>query len=264
MVECEERLGSRKTTADKDATIMETTWVVLGSNDELEVRQKVADTAPPIYVDSVESRSLTRREYSVEQVGYELWEATVIYARPDSNDPELSSFTFDTSGGTTHITQSFATQGYGDDPPDFKGAIGVTKDSVEGVDIIIPSLKFSETHPIPAALVTTGYVATLAGLTGKVNNAPWRGFPAESVLFVGAQGQSQSDGIVSTTFSFEVGQNATLTIAGISGIDKTGFQYVWTRYEDHADEDVNLLIKQPKWVFVETVYQAANFGVLGI
>jgi hypothetical protein len=54
--------------------------------------------------------------------------------RPPSEVGE-SSFAFDTSGGTQHITQSLATiASYAatGTPPNFGGAVGVTHDSVEG------------------------------------------------------------------------------------------------------------------------------------
>jgi len=45
--------------------------------------------------------------------------------------------------------------------PNFGGAVGVTHDSVEGVDITIPVYSFSETHFLDAAFVTPAYYGTL-------------------------------------------------------------------------------------------------------
>jgi hypothetical protein len=260
LITCDEKFGSRKTNADAQGTTLESLWTLGGSNDEIAIRQKLADTAPPIYYDAVEQRTLYRHDYNVEQVGFELWDGVVNYAQQDASG---DSFSFDTTGGTAHITQSFGTRSYGSSPPDFKGAIGVSKDSVDGVDIAIPSLKFSETHPIPANLVTTAYVNTLASLTGTVNGGPWRNYPAYSVLFLGATGQSQTDGTVPITFSFDVGQNATLSIAGLS-VDKYAWEYLWAYYEDTEDTGAKKVLKKPKWIFVETVYQPGNFSALGI
>ena len=51
--------------------------------------------------------------------------------------------------------------------PDFKGAIGVTHDNVEGVDIIVPVFKFTATKVFaPSGLPNLG---TVYSLTGKVN-----------------------------------------------------------------------------------------------
>ena len=105
-----------------------------------------------------------------------------------------SSFAFDTSGGTQHITQSLATiasYAASGTPPDFGGAVGVTHDSVEGVDITIPVYSFSETHFLDAAFVTPAYYGTLFNLTGKVNNASFKGLAAGECLFLGASGSKR-------------------------------------------------------------------------
>jgi len=80
-------------------------------------------------------------------------------------DPKESTYTFDTGGGTQHITQSFKTKGSYPAPgfaaPDFRGAIGVTHEDVEGVDITVPVYNFSETHYIDDALVEDAVAKTL-------------------------------------------------------------------------------------------------------
>lgn len=62
----------------------------------------------------------------------------------------IETFSFDTGGGAQHITQSLANVARyappGQTAPNFKGAIGVTADSVEGVDITVPVYHFAETH----------------------------------------------------------------------------------------------------------------------
>ena len=76
--------------------------------------------------------------------------------------------------------------------PDFGGAIGVTHDNVEGVDITIPVYSFPETHFLDAAFVTPGYYGTLFNLTGKVNDASFKGLAAGECLFLGASGSIRS------------------------------------------------------------------------
>jgi hypothetical protein len=132
-----------------------------------------------------------------------------------------------TGGGKTHMTQSLATvNSYalpGEDPPDFKGAIGVNNDSVEGTDITIPVYNFKETHYIPIALVTPAYKAALFYLTGKVNDAPFKGFARGEVLFLGASGSQQGTEDWEIAFKFAASPNATdLTVGDITGIEKKG------------------------------------------
>lgn len=264
---CYEVLGSRRSVTDGSGITLETKWKAEGSNDETAVRQIINDTAPPIYYDAVQGNTAYRLSYEPDQVGFELWDVTVQYGQLDAGEnPELMTFTFDTTGGTAHVTQSKGTRSYGSSPPDFKGAIGVTKDSVEGVEIVIPSLKFSETHPIPLGMVTTGWVNTIAGITGSVNNSLWRNYPAYSVLFLGARGGSSSgSSTVPVTFDFEVGVNASdLTVGGVGGVVKRAWEYLWAFYQDEEDTGAKKRLKKPKWIFVEEVYNSTGFGALGI
>jgi hypothetical protein len=173
----------------------------------------------------------------------------------------------DTGGGTQHITQSRATVSKhapaGETAPDFKGAIGVTTDSVEGTDITIPIFNFAETHYVPTAAVTDGYKLALFSLTGKANDAAFRGFQAGEVLFLGASGSKRGKDDWEITFRFAASLNITgLGVGDIVGIDKKGWEYLWVRYADAEDE--NVLVKQPIAAYVEQVYQEADFSGLGI
>jgi hypothetical protein len=76
----------------------------------------------------------------------------------------------------------------------------------EGFDIIVPTCNFSETHYIAVASVTKAYKATLVSLTGKVNNAKFRGFAAGEVLFLGASGSQRGDDW-EITFKFSANSN---------------------------------------------------------
>lgn len=259
-----ERFGSRRTQADNNETHVEQLWRVEGTDDEQEVRAFVGETAAPIYYDALTFRILYRHDHTCEQIGPAQWDVVVNYQIADQKNQHEPSFGFDTSGGTTHITQSYATKKYGTSPADHKGAIGVRDKEVEGVDIVIPSLKFTETWQIPFELVTVAYIKTLAGLTGTVNSAAWRNYAAEEVLFMGASGQSQTDGYVPVQFTFEASQNATLSIAGIDNIKKNGWEYLWSYYEKKPDSDVNKHLLKPKWIYVEQVYQKSDFGLIGI
>lgn len=141
--------------------------------------------------------------------------------------PEQSSYSFETGGGTQHITNSLATVNRypPGTAPDFQGAIGVTENGVEGVDITVPVYQFAETHFIADALVTAAYKATLCYLTGKVNSAPFKGFQAGEVLFLGASGQRRGNGDWEICFRFAASPNVTgLAVGPITGIAKGGWE----------------------------------------
>lgn len=203
-----------------------------------------------------------------------LWTGTVSYAPTDYQEPPAtgdSSFSFDTGGGTQHITQSlgmiqkYAASGTA---PDYKGAIGVTKDSVEGVDVTVPVYTFSETHYIAAADVDDTYKGKLFNLTGRVNLATFRGLAAGECLFLGASGSRRGTGPDDDweiTFRFAGSANATgLSVGSITGIDKKGWEYLWVRYQDEVDETAQAMVKRPVAAYVEKVYKDGNFADLGI
>jgi len=212
---------------------------------------------------------LVRQSLSIERIAEDVWEGTVRYGPRQPPQMGDSSYQFETGGGTQHITHSIQTVGRyappGKTAPDFQGAIGVTHDNVEGVDITVPVYNFSETHYIAVELVTNSYKATLFYLTGKVNNAPFRGFATGEVLFLGASGSQRGQEDWEITFKFAASPNVqNMTIGDITGINKKGWEYLWVRYADDVDANANALIKKPIAAYVEQVYQYADFSLLGI
>ncbi len=136
-VEVLEKLESRQVTTGNNPSV-ELRYTIRGTNDDVEARSNLVATAPSFY-DPYGGGwfFLPRDTITVQPVGDLLWEGIVRYGTiPPTNE---SVFSFDTGGGTQHITQSLQTvESYapsGQTAPDFKGAIGVTADSVEGVDI---------------------------------------------------------------------------------------------------------------------------------
>jgi hypothetical protein len=256
-----EKFDSRESTVGVDSPTVDLQFMVLGTDDDAEVRTLVESTIPAFYA------GLVFQSYHIAPQGGGVWESSARYGKLEPKETGESSFSFDTGGNTTHITQSLQTVASyappGEDPPDFQGAIGVSGDSVEGTDITIPVYNFTETHYIPVALVTPAYKAALFFLTGKVNLFPFKGFAPGEVLFLGASGSQRGQEDWELTFRFASSPNVTgLTIGDIVGIDKRGWEYLWVRYEDA--EDANVLVKQPSAVYVEQVYPYGDFTGLGI
>jgi hypothetical protein len=252
----DERFNSREAT-EGPSPATELLYLVQGTEDDLQVKSLVAATAPTLY------DGLVRDSFSVTPLGGGVWECSVRYTLLESE----TQFTFDTGGGTQHITQSLQTMGgyapAGFTAPNFQGAMGVTTDSVEGTDITVPVYSFTETHYISGALVTPAYKATLFFLTGKVNGAAFKGFSVGEVLFLGAAGSKRGTDDWEITYRFAASPNVTgLAVGPITGIAKKGWEYLWVRYADAEDEHV--LVKRPIAAYVEQVYELGNFAGLGI
>lgn len=187
--------------------------------------------------------------------------------RQDQEKKEVgdSQFSFDIAAQTQRITQSLGTRRYGTRPPNFNGAIGVTKDTVEGVDVYFPTYSFSEQHILAATAVTPQYKAKLFAACATTNSATFRGFQAGEVLFLGAAGTKRGKDDWSVTFKFVASPNVEdLTVGEITDIVKEGWEYLWVRYKDEVDTDTDFLVKAPRAVYVEKVYRDHNFANLGI
>ncbi|TXH48565.1 MAG: hypothetical protein E6Q97_24470 [Desulfurellales bacterium] len=211
----------------------------------------------------------------VDEVYPGIWDATVTWitqTRKDEKDEqekeeEVGSVevSFDTTGGTIHRTQGIGdTRIYGPDAPDNHGAIGLTDDGVEGVDVPAPALSWTETHVFPKTAISWSYVKTLRALTGRTNDATFRGQAAGEVRYLGTTGQPQGSKYV-LTFKFESSENATgLEIDAITGIEKKGWEYLWVRYQTVKDAVAKMLTKKPVGVYVQQVSEQGDFSLLRI
>ena len=212
-----------------------------------------------------------------ERVNKDTWKVKAIDKDEDSDDPvdpdedeETTSFAFDTGGGTMHRNQSIKTVSkVPNDAPDFNGAIEVDNEgNVNGVDVTMPVLNFTETHTMNGSRVTTSYKKTVAALTGTVNSSGFRGFSAGEVLFLGASGTKRgkkNDSPWEITFRFAVSPNqSSLQVGKLKVSNKRGWDYLWVRYADKVAENKKNVIKEPVAAYVEQVYPEGDFGNLGL
>jgi hypothetical protein len=266
---------------------MTKSYKVFGTANDVEVHnavnQQISTLGYGWQYPGVSDARLWAESYSIAFLGDNAWQVTINYektgAEPSTSDPLKRSRSFDTTGGTQHITQAESEVGY---PSGFGGAnyqfmaIGVDANGVNGVDIIVPQLQWQEQYDVPNAYVTSNYIKSLASLTGTTNNASFRTFAAGEVLFVGCSGSQEWDdqkgrGPWSLSYRFIASPNAgtgqTLparSVGDITGIQKKGHEYLWVRYEDSVSGSSNALLKKPKAVYVNKVYRETSFSLLGI
>lgn len=277
------------TTNDKGGLEREVTlrWLVSQKANYLAAEQWAIQQAPLYF------SGHKRARLDIRGLGNYWWEVSAQYvnlsiqsdeeeADPDSQDSGgdgiSGSISFDTTSGTGHITQankknvSGLTAAGGQDryakagatAPDAEGAIDIEGDQVRGVDVTIPSFNFSETWTFPSESVVKKYLANVYSLTGKINDASWRTFQKGEVLFLGARGQVDRGASTSQiTFSFSVSPNDdNLTVGSITGIKKGGWDYMTVTYETAAAN--NTIIKRPRFVYVNSVYEGGDFSKLNI
>ncbi len=201
----------------------------------------------------------------------ETWECQANYGSRKPPKENEYKFAFDTTGGRQKITQSLETVGKyapaGKTAADHKGAIGVTDHGVAGCEIVVPKFTWSETWQLPIADYGWDYSQVLKAVTGRVNAGVFRGFPAGQVLFRGGKGSASNKDpkLIEITYAFDQSDDVqSQTIGDITGVNKAGWQYLWVHYAEEHDETAKTLVRRPDAVYVERVYDSANFGLLGI
>jgi hypothetical protein len=191
----------------------------------------------------------------------------------DSRPPlEQIRWSFDTTGGTIKLTTSKHTDRYapsGRVAPDFKGAIGVKntgKDAEpEGVEVVIPGLKLTATYKFPKNTIDLAYIKSLSAMTGHTNDDTWYTFDQGELLFLGGTGELVEGLPTEIQYHYLASANASgLTIGDISSIAKAGHNYLWVAFEASEDTSAKKLVQRPLGVYVERVYDEADFTSLGI
>ena len=244
-------------------------YFAFNAEDEDDATQSVFNSAAGTFnglvLDSVEVDERINESTFKVVVRYKASENT---SSQDETEPE-PVYSFDTGGGTQHITQSILTVNrYPADAPDYGGAIGYDGEAVAGVDIAQSVSNFSETHYLRDNIITTSYKRVVSAITGTMNNGSFRGYYPGEVLFLGASGTrrgTSSTSLWEVSYKFAVSSNRlNIKVGSITVSEKYGWDYMWVRYADHIDETKKTLLKKPVAVYIERVYKISNFGTLGI
>jgi hypothetical protein len=261
-----EKIDSRKSKVGWQGSTEDLVYLIQGGEDDAQARLCVAANAPGTIANPGDPTTIFEN-YDLDYMGGGYWIATVHYAQRTPKQPGDTTYNFETGGGTQKITQAISNVNRyrvgGATPADHKGAIGVKDGKADGVDISVPVYTFSETHYIPTASVTAAYKAAIFAVTGKTNNAGFKGFNTGEVLFLGASGCERSQDDWEITFKFAASPNVTgLTIGAITGIAKKGWEYLWVEYDTAVSNDA--LAAQPRQVNVDQVYYSGDLSTLGI
>lgn len=250
-------------------------FIVLGSIDEDDVYAYVRTNTPGYYGPVAGISRLQRQKIVVAPQGGGVWFATITYGTPESpevpgaptpTDPLGIDWSFDTTGQTQHVTQSKHTtqkiKRGGGAADDLEGAIGVSKDGVQGTDVVVPKLEFSISRSY--FFLTPEYLKKVSDLTGTVNDAEFFGFARGEVLFLGGSGQGSTGDFPRLTFRFARSKNRENIYINdeIEIPEKKGWEYLWVAYEDAVG--ASSVISRPRAAYVEEVYDLADFTQLGI
>lgn len=225
-----------------------------------------------------------RKGIAIKGIGKQVFECTGEYTtlvpvNSDGNDSgggggqESSSqfvpgsIAWDTTGATEHVTSALSERVIGGDGTEnFEGAINVQGTSVQGIDKVVPAMKYSETWIMPAQVgLSTAFVQAVYTLTGTVNASQFRAFSPGEALFLGARAQWSGDQPYTTvTFDFQARANdPEFYVKGLPTTLKEGWEYPWVIYAPAAGTS-GLLVQRPRFLVLDQIYRKRDWSGLSI
>ena len=251
-----EKITSRSTNLSRDPSV-ELIYNAHGTEDDIKVTAAIAQKAPAVY------RGLKRSSIDVKPVDYNVWEATVTYSL-DEDERFQTDISWSTTGKTQKIFRSYNTESTLDfdrnpwqDPPDFDRLINCTPEGVEGVEITLPVLNFTESHKYKPSEVTSDLIQKLSQATGSINSEKFRNFTKGEVLFKGISGNTSND-IVTISFEFAVAESWTWT-HGENLYSIEGWNYLWYFNIPQMDLRTGYTVQVPMAAYEEQVYPYIKF-----
>lgn len=218
--------------------------------------------------------TMIRKGWSLKQIAIDAWEATVKYSSIPALAIGTTKISGSTKGGTfkaTHALDHISTTPKTGTHPGHNGAINVTKDGIDGVDIYVPTFSFRVDKAFAPGTLTDAYMKTLTTATACINDATWYGFAKGEVLFTGAEFEKTLE-LETVSYDFECSVNLEdVTIAGITinttppaRPAKEGWDYLWVEYHEKTDDATGFVVQEAVAIHVERVYEYFNFALLGI
>ena len=242
-------------------------YLVKGSANPLACRAALIDGPVPINTyDGLILNSIER-----ERIGQQEWRFTCNY---DSVTPDIGGYTIsiDTTGGQILQTYGYEQTAYaapGETATDFGTALDVQDGKPQGVQRIIPALKYQVRAKIATEYLGASAIAyskLIYQMTGFTNSTPMFGgeFAVGELLFIGASGELVAEN-PQLTFTFLASENVNgLTIGDVTGISKKGHDFLWFDFKKSKDTGSSRVATTVRSAYVGKVYSAADLTALSI
>ncbi len=191
-------------------------------------------------------------EYSFEKLDVDEWTLSV-----------------STSGGSIRITNSFGTTSHaatGATAPDFNSAIDVKDGRANGIDRVLPAIKYTLNYRLTRPVDPILYSDIASEITGTTNQFAYFGSQPGELLFLGMDGNFGNQKNPEIQFSWAKSKNAQFSIGAIANVAKKGHDYVWVLYDDEdTGSGANAFtVSKPRAAYVERIYTEADHSVLGL
>lgn len=183
-----------------------------------------------------------------------------------AEQPQPGGIAWDTTGNTERIYQALEETKYPEEPdtPTMHGAINVSGNGVDGIDVVRPGMRYSETWVLPASIaLSDAFVSAVHKLTGTVNETKFRVFDGGEALFMGGRCQWQSDKpYAPVTFDFECRPNGVWYTTGFVQIPKEGWEYIWVKYQDEVSGSA--MIRRPQYAYKNRLFPKRDWFADGL
>ncbi len=210
-----------------------------------------------------------------------VWEVPEFRADDGETPPDSVPWSFDTTGGSAHINASRSITGHyvasGVTEVDPGGAIGDDgQGNVNGCDVVVPACRFEVVNTYTLEAFNPSSLMSAYRLTGKANSSALTitvgvgksfTFSTGEALFAGVRANyDPKSGNVQIYCTFLGSANqSSITVGGVSGIDKPGHDFMEVRHVSKKDETTGKIVRTVSDVIVHRVYEFANLnGICGL
>jgi len=229
----------------------------------------------------------------ITRLNDDTWSATVSYVPfvgglPDPTEfPGRSgSFQFETGGGRRTVLRNISTRQVtsrsvyavpytADELGPF---INANEDGIDGVEIESSVFRFSVSKAFSPAELAPGYIATLYDYTNCINSSAVTvnidgitlTFAIGELLFLGANGTRDDDGLWKITYNFAAMKNLPASAITVNS-DLTafsspvlGWSYLEIRTFSTTEGDPPIPVRKPKAAIEHVVYDSRDLNQLGV
>ncbi len=271
MAEVEELLDSRKWTRGVNPSA-EFRYGVYGVifDDNAELNAHIAvQAASPTSFDGMNRLDIRLDKTHAE--GH--YEFVVDYGLLAGLDTDGNTYSLTTRGGRKRVftsLQTVASYAVSGTPTDHKGAINVSENGVEGVDVPDPVYNFQIGRRVAFGDMTPALKAAIRGLVGSVNHAAYTvegdTFQKGELMYLGGDiNQGGSGQAFDVQHEFVAIPNKTgLSIGDMTGINAEGHFYTWAQFAEEVDATSGQIANRPIAAYVERLTDYADFSVLGL
>ncbi len=265
-----ELFDSRETQVEEARSSIDLRYGLFGSDDDIEIRNFLEETLDADYL------GLPLQRYRLSPMGsQDVWLVVATYSTHEVREDGVVSISLDTTGGTQNVKQSLETKtrvmatGKTGPAADFKGAINVSGDTINGVDIQVGGGSLTLDVRYEKNDISTADILALAKIKPYVNSEVFFGLAAGEVLYLGASGSKRGSDQWEVSFRFAISKNVrglntgsefALQIEGFTTdptFVKEGWDYAWVLYERDASNATHVLV--PRTLYIERVYDRGRF-----